>query len=179
MERCLPADRANVRNNTIFWAGTPADFAIPQSEGDPGHEFNGQRGAPHQDASAAPRPHRRGPHMGAERYQVGDVLRYSRASKETGIGKGAYVQVKSIDAPNNRLTVELQDGREQTYDPRRQQGVSVFREEMRSFFSGRPHPVHRAGQRPQSCELRVGHHSKHRRSRAPVPEDERWSRGRA
>jgi hypothetical protein len=61
------------------------------------------------------------------------VLRYSRASKETGIGKSAYVQMKSIDAPNNRLTVELQDGREQTYDPRREQGVSVFREEMRSF----------------------------------------------
>ena len=72
----------------------------------------------------------------AERYQVGDVLRYSRASKETGIGKGAYTQVKSIDAPNNRLTVELQDGTQRTYDPRRQQGVSVFREEMRSFSVG-------------------------------------------
>src|SRR5271170_1744961 len=69
----------------------------------------------------------------AERYQVGDVLRYSRASKETGIGKGEYAQVKSIDAPRNRLTVELQDGTRRTYDPRRQQGVSVFREEMRSF----------------------------------------------
>ena len=45
----------------------------------------------------------------AERYEVGDVLRYSRASKETGIGKGEYAQIKSIDAPNNRLTVELQD----------------------------------------------------------------------
>jgi conjugative relaxase-like TrwC/TraI family protein len=72
----------------------------------------------------------------AERYEVGDVLRYSRASKETGIGKGAYAQVKSIDAPKNRLTVELQDGPERTYDPRRQQGVSVFREEMRSFSVG-------------------------------------------
>ena len=72
----------------------------------------------------------------AERYEVGDVLRYSRASKETGIGKGEYAQVKSIDAPNNRLTVELQDGTERTYDPRRQQGVSVFREEMRSFSVG-------------------------------------------
>jgi ATP-dependent exoDNAse (exonuclease V) alpha subunit len=72
----------------------------------------------------------------AERYEVGDVLRYSRASKETGIGKGAYAQVKSIDAPNNRLTVELQDGTQRTYDPRRQQGVSVFREEMRSFSAG-------------------------------------------
>ena len=72
----------------------------------------------------------------AERYEVGDVLRYSRASKETGIGKGEYAQVKSIDAPNNRLTVERQDGTERTYDPRRQRGVSVFREEMRSFSVG-------------------------------------------
>jgi conjugative relaxase-like TrwC/TraI family protein len=72
----------------------------------------------------------------AERYEVGDVLRYSRASKETGIGKGEYTQVKSIDAPANRLTVELQDGTERTYDPRRQQGVSVFREELRNFSEG-------------------------------------------
>jgi ATP-dependent exoDNAse (exonuclease V) alpha subunit len=72
----------------------------------------------------------------AERYEVGDVLRYSRASKETGIGKGEYAQVKSIDAPKNRLTVQLQDGTERTYDPRRQQGVSVFREEIRSFSEG-------------------------------------------
>ena len=72
----------------------------------------------------------------AERYEVGDVLRYSRASKETGIGKGEYAQVKSIDAPKNRLTVQLQDGTERTYDPRRQQGVSVFRREMRSFSVG-------------------------------------------
>jgi conjugative relaxase-like TrwC/TraI family protein len=72
----------------------------------------------------------------AERYEVDDVLRYSRASKETGIGKGAHARVKSIDAPNNRLTVELQDGTQRTYDPRRQQGVSVFREEMRSFSVG-------------------------------------------
>jgi len=72
----------------------------------------------------------------AERYEVGDVLRYSRASKETGIGKGEYAQVKSIDALRNRLTVELQDGTQRTYDPRRQQGVSVFHEEMRSFSVG-------------------------------------------
>ena len=72
----------------------------------------------------------------AERYEVGDVLRYSRASKETGIGKGEYAQVKSIDAVANRLTVELQDGTERTYDPRRQQGVSVFREELRQFSEG-------------------------------------------
>jgi conjugative relaxase-like TrwC/TraI family protein len=72
----------------------------------------------------------------AERYDVGDVLRYSRGSKETGIGKGEYAQVKSIDTVANRLTVELRDGTERTYDPRRQQGVSVFREEMRNFSEG-------------------------------------------
>ena len=64
------------------------------------------------------------------------MLRYSRTSKETGIGKGEYAQVKSIDAPNNRLTVSLQDGTERTYDQRRQRGVSVFREEMRNFSVG-------------------------------------------
>ena len=72
----------------------------------------------------------------AQRYEVGDVLRYSRASKETGIGKGQYAHVKSIDASANRLTVQLQNGTERTYDPRRQQGVSVFREETRSFSEG-------------------------------------------
>jgi hypothetical protein len=72
----------------------------------------------------------------AERYEVGDVLRYSRESKETGIGKGAPAQVKSIDAPKNQLTVELQDGTQRTYDPRRQQGVSVFHGDLRSLSAG-------------------------------------------
>jgi ATP-dependent exoDNAse (exonuclease V) alpha subunit len=34
------------------------------------------------------------------------------------------------------LTVELQDGSERTYDPRRQQGVTVYREELRAFSEG-------------------------------------------
>jgi len=68
--------------------------------------------------------------------EVGDVLRYSRSSKETGIGKGKYAQVRSIDAAGNRLTVRLQDETERIYDPRRQRGVSVFREEIRRFSVG-------------------------------------------
>ena len=72
----------------------------------------------------------------AAQYEVGDILRYSRASKETGIGKGQYAQVRSVDAASNRLTVRLQDGTERTYDPRRQCGVSVFREETRKFSVG-------------------------------------------
>ena len=72
----------------------------------------------------------------AERYEVGDVLRYSRASKETGIGRGEYARVTSIDTRANRITVELQNGAERTYDPRRQQGVSVYREDLRAFSEG-------------------------------------------
>ena len=44
--------------------------------------------------------------------------------------------MKQVDAPNNRLTVELKDGTEKSYDPRRQQGVSVYREQQRSFSTG-------------------------------------------
>jgi hypothetical protein len=70
------------------------------------------------------------------RYEVGDVLRYYRASKETGIEKGQYAKVRSIDSAANRLTVELHDGTERTYDPRWQRSVSVFREEIRRFSVG-------------------------------------------
>jgi conjugative relaxase-like TrwC/TraI family protein len=72
----------------------------------------------------------------AAKYEVGDTLRYSRASTETGIGKGQYAQVRSIDAASNRITVRLQDGTDRTYDPRRQRGVSVYREETRNFSLG-------------------------------------------
>jgi ATP-dependent exoDNAse (exonuclease V) alpha subunit len=72
----------------------------------------------------------------AARYNPGDVLRYSRSSQETGIAKGEYARVTRVDAPNNRLTVERKDGTEQSYDPRRQQGVSVYREQERAFSVG-------------------------------------------
>ena len=72
----------------------------------------------------------------AERYNIGDVLRYSRDSKETGIHKGEYAKVTETDAASNRLTVKMKDGTEKTYDPRRQQGVSVYREEERAFSIG-------------------------------------------
>jgi hypothetical protein len=72
----------------------------------------------------------------AAKYEVGDLLRYSHASKETGIGKGQYAQVRTIDAANNRITVRLQDGADRAYDPRRQRGVSVYREETRNFSLG-------------------------------------------
>ena len=72
----------------------------------------------------------------AERYEFNDVVRYARASKETGIERGEYARVKCVDVEKNLLTVVRADGSELTYDPRRQQGVSVYREESRSFSVG-------------------------------------------
>ncbi len=72
----------------------------------------------------------------AQQYQVDDILRYSRGSRETGIHKGEYTRVKNIDAQNNRLTVLRADGSETTYDPRRQMGVSAYRERERVFSVG-------------------------------------------
>jgi hypothetical protein len=57
----------------------------------------------------------------AARYEFNDVVRYARASKETGIERGEYARVKSVDAEKNLLTVVRADGSELTYDPRRQQ----------------------------------------------------------
>jgi len=72
----------------------------------------------------------------AARYEFNDVVRYARASKETGMERGEYARVKSVDTEKNLLTVVRADGSELTYDPRRQQGVSVYREEPRSFAVG-------------------------------------------
>ena len=72
----------------------------------------------------------------AQQYRVDDILRYSRGSRETGIQKGEYTRVKSIDAQNNRLTVLRADGSETAYDPRRQMGVSAYREQERAFSVG-------------------------------------------
>jgi conjugative relaxase-like TrwC/TraI family protein len=72
----------------------------------------------------------------AQQYQINDILRYSRSSRETGIAKGEYARVKSIDAQNNQLTVLRAGGSQTTYDPRRQMGVSVYREQEKAFSVG-------------------------------------------
>jgi len=50
---------------------------------------------PRQDLTGADR-------MWAARYNVDDVLRYTRSSQETGIAKGEYARVTSVDAAQNR-----------------------------------------------------------------------------
>ena len=91
----------------------------------------------HPIAALVPRQDLTGPERTwAARYEFNDAVRYARASKETGMERGEYARVKSVDAEKNLLTVVRADGSELTYDPRRQQGVSVYREESRSFAVG-------------------------------------------
>jgi len=72
----------------------------------------------------------------AERYQPDDVLRYSHGSKLLGIKAGEYATVGRMDGKQNLLTVERQNGGQVTYDPRRLQGVSVYRAAERQFAEG-------------------------------------------
>jgi conjugative relaxase-like TrwC/TraI family protein len=118
-----PDNRSRAEINQAIHAELQAKGVVGREE------HRAQVLVPRQDLTGADR-------IWAARYNPGDVLRYSRGSKETGIGKGEYARVKSVDAPNNRLTVERKDGTEQSYDPRRQQGVSVYREQERAFSVG-------------------------------------------
>jgi ATP-dependent exoDNAse (exonuclease V) alpha subunit len=64
----------------------------------------------------------------AQNYAYGDVLRYAKRSEQMGLKSGEYVQVSGVDHENNTLTVTRKNGEELTYDPRRLQGVTVYRE---------------------------------------------------
>jgi len=72
----------------------------------------------------------------AAQYQVGDTLRYSRGSGVLAIEAGEYARVAEIDRERNLLTVERAGTEQTTYDPRRLQGVTVYREEERNFSQG-------------------------------------------
>ena len=72
----------------------------------------------------------------AQQYQVKDIVRYSRSSQETGIKKDEYTRVVAVNAQANTLTVLRTNGEQTTYDPRRQMGVSVYREQEKAFSVG-------------------------------------------
>jgi ATP-dependent exoDNAse (exonuclease V) alpha subunit len=118
-----PDNRSRAEINQAIHAELQAKGVVGREE------HRAQVLVPRQDLTGADR-------IWAARYNPGDVLRYSRGSKETGIGKGEYARVIRVDAPNNRLTVERKSGEEVSYDPRRQQGVSVYREQERAFSVG-------------------------------------------
>jgi conjugative relaxase-like TrwC/TraI family protein len=72
----------------------------------------------------------------ASRYEINNVIRYARGSKSTGIEAGEYGKVVGINSAANLLTVERSTGKLANYDPRRLNGVSVYREIAREFSVG-------------------------------------------
>jgi ATP-dependent exoDNAse (exonuclease V) alpha subunit len=72
----------------------------------------------------------------AQKYQPQDVLHYSRGSKEHRIGRGSYATVVGINPRENLLTVRREDGEQVTYDPKRLQGITAYREREREFAHG-------------------------------------------
>jgi conjugative relaxase-like TrwC/TraI family protein len=84
---------------------------------------------PRQDLAGADR-------QWSEQYHIGDVLRYSRGSETHGLTRGGYAQVERTQPADNTLTVRRSDGEAVTYDARRVQGVTVYREEERRFAVG-------------------------------------------
>jgi conjugative relaxase-like TrwC/TraI family protein len=72
----------------------------------------------------------------AEQYGEGDFVRYTRGSKVLGIDPGEYARVDRVDAHENRITIERENGAQETYDPRRLSGVSVYQEVQREFSQG-------------------------------------------
>jgi conjugative relaxase-like TrwC/TraI family protein len=72
----------------------------------------------------------------ASRYQIEDVVRYSRGSKLVGIEAGTYGTVVGVDPTENLLTIQKATGDQISYDPKRLAGVSVYREMEREFSVG-------------------------------------------
>src|SRR5205814_2937948 len=72
----------------------------------------------------------------AARYEINDVVRYSRGSKAAGIEAGSYGTVLAANQSANLLTVDRGSGDLVTYDPRRLAGVCVYREVTHDFSAG-------------------------------------------
>src|SRR6202049_1202540 len=72
----------------------------------------------------------------AGQYERGDVVRYTRGSKVLGIEPGEYARVEQVNVTENRITIKRETGAQQTYDPRRLSGVTVYHEVQREFSQG-------------------------------------------
>jgi len=72
----------------------------------------------------------------ASRYEPGDVLYYTRGSRENGIESRSYARVVSTNPKKNLVTVQKQGGQQVTYDPSRLRGIAAYREIEREFALG-------------------------------------------
>jgi AAA domain len=72
----------------------------------------------------------------AYNYNEGDVIRFTRGSKQFAIPKGGYGRVEAVDREANVLTINTGSARRIKYNPVRLFGVEVFREEQRTIARG-------------------------------------------
>ena len=63
-------------------------------------------------------------------------MRYTKGSRTHGLAAGEYARVAHVDAEHNLVTVRRKYGARVTYDPRRLQGVTLYREADRAFAQG-------------------------------------------
>ena len=112
------------------WRSTGSSIAICKRRGVvSGEEHRQTVLTPRQDLTGADR-------QWAAQYAPGDVIRYTKGSRAIGVEAGEYAHVTGVDADQNLLTVQRSDGEQITYDPRRLQGVNVYREAEREFSAG-------------------------------------------
>jgi ATP-dependent exoDNAse (exonuclease V) alpha subunit len=64
------------------------------------------------------------------------VVQHTRGSQTHHFAAGDYARVTRVNAKDNLLTVTRKYGVQVTYDPRRLQGVTVYREGERAFSIG-------------------------------------------
>jgi len=72
----------------------------------------------------------------ASQYELGDILRYQRGSKELGLERGSYAAVIAINTKSNSITVQKDIGDIVTYDPARVRGIDAYRATEKSFAVG-------------------------------------------
>ena len=59
-----------------------------------------------------------------------------------GIEAGSYGSIAAVNASRNLLTVEIANGNQVTYDPRRLSGVTVYQAVERQILNRRSCSVH-------------------------------------
>jgi conjugative relaxase-like TrwC/TraI family protein len=72
----------------------------------------------------------------AAHYHAGDVVRYTKGSHTYRLAAGEYARVVQVNGEDNQVTVRRAHGKGVTYDPRRLQGVTLYRETDRAFATG-------------------------------------------
>jgi hypothetical protein len=71
----------------------------------------------------------------ADRYEVGDLVRYTKGSA-LGVTAGEYARVTDVRPAENLVRVRRESGASLIYDPKRLHGVTLYRETARAFAVG-------------------------------------------